>query len=114
MVDRLRQIRERDRLVVDTLNEHYANFYYGVALPYEGWRKLSREQAVIYRQTRKSAVQRAILGAAVVAVSMSVDTNSSSYGRYRAERIAQSAAINRGWRTIMDAFRQYQGAELHR
>ena len=114
MVDRLRQIRERDRLVVDTLNEHYANFYYGVALPYEGWRKLSREQAVIYRQTRKSAVQRAILGAAVVAGSMSVDTNSSSYGRYRADRIAQSAAINRGWRTIMDAFRQYQGAELHR
>ncbi|MDH5410655.1 MAG: hypothetical protein OEY16_04640, partial [Alphaproteobacteria bacterium] len=28
-VARLRQIRERDRLVVDTLNEHYANFYYG-------------------------------------------------------------------------------------
>ena len=33
-VDRLRQIRERDRLVVDTLNEHYANFYYGIAIPY--------------------------------------------------------------------------------
>ena len=32
LVDRLRQIRERDRLVVDTLNEHYANFYYGVVL----------------------------------------------------------------------------------
>ncbi|MEX0824090.1 MAG: hypothetical protein WD001_00575, partial [Woeseia sp.] len=29
MADRLRQIRERDRLVIDTLNEHYANFYYG-------------------------------------------------------------------------------------
>jgi hypothetical protein len=28
-VARLRQIRERDRFVVDTLNEHYANFYYG-------------------------------------------------------------------------------------
>ena len=42
MVDRLRQIRERDRLVIDTLNEHYANFYYGIALPYEGWRKRTR------------------------------------------------------------------------
>ena len=46
MVARLRQIRERDRLVIDTLNEHYANFYYGIALPYEGWRKTAREQAV--------------------------------------------------------------------
>jgi hypothetical protein len=42
-VDRLRQIRERDRLVVDTLNEHYANFYYGIAIPYHAWRKTSRE-----------------------------------------------------------------------
>lgn len=114
MVDRLRQIRERDRLVVDTLNEHYANFYYGIALPYEGWRKRTREQSVAYRQSRKSAMQRALIGAAVVAGSMAVDTSSSSYSRYRAQRIAQTVAINRGWRTIMDAFRQHRAASIHR
>jgi len=114
MVDRLRQIRERDRLVVDTLNEHYANFYYGIALPYEGWRKRTREQSVAYRQTKKSAVQRALIGAAVVAGSMTVDTGSSSYSRYRAQRIAQTVAINRGWRTIMDAFKQHRAANIHR
>ena len=114
MVDRLRQIRERDRLVVDTLNEHYANFYYGIALPYEGWRKRTREQSVAYRQQRKSAMQRAIIGAAVIAGSMSVDTSSSSYSRYRAQRIAQTVAIDRGWRTIMDAFAQHRAAGIHR
>ena len=114
MVDRLRQIRERDRLVVDTLNEHYANFYYGIALPYEGWRKRTREQSVAYRQTRASAVQRALIGAAVVAGSMSVDVGGSSYSRYRAERIAQTVAINRGWRTIMDALQQHRAASVHR
>ncbi|MDP7041378.1 MAG: hypothetical protein QGF91_01885 [Gammaproteobacteria bacterium] len=114
MIDRLRQIRERDRLVVDTLNEHYANFYYGIALPYEGWRKRTREQSVAYRQNRKSAVQRALLGAAVVAGSMAVDTGSSNYSRYRAQRIAQSVAINRGWRTIMNAVRQHRAAGIHR
>jgi hypothetical protein len=114
MVDRLRQIRERDRLVVDTLNEHYANFYYGIALPYEGWRKRTREQSVAYRQSRKSAMQRALIGAAVVAGSVSVDTSSSSYSRYRAQRIAQSVAINRGWRTIMNAMNQYRAAGVHR
>lgn len=114
MVDRLRQIRERDRLVVDTLNEHYANFYYGIALPYEGWRKRTREQSVAYRQTRKSAVQRALIGAAVMAGSMAVDTGSSSYSGYRAKRIAQTVAIDRGWRTIMDALQQHRAAEIHR
>lgn len=112
MVDRLRQIRERDRLVVDTLNEHYANFYYGIALPYEGWRKRTREQSVAYRQTRASAVQRALLGAAVMAGSMSVNTSGSRY--YSPERVAQSVAINRGWRTIMNALQQHRAAGVHR
>ena len=114
MVGRLRQIRERDRLVVDTLNEHYANFYYGIALPYEGWRKRTREQSVQYRQQRKSAVQRALIGAAVMAGSMSVDVSSSNYSRYRAQNIARAVAADRGWRTIMDAFRQHRAAGIHR
>ena len=81
MVARLRQIRERDRLVVDTLNEHYANFYYGIALPYEGWRKKARENAISIRQTKRSATLRALLGLAVTAGSMSLDTSSSSRSR---------------------------------
>jgi hypothetical protein len=114
MVARLRQIRERDRLVIDTLNEHYANFYYGIALPYEGWRKRTREHSVAYRQTRRSATMRALLGAAVVAGSVSFDANSSNYSRYRAQRIAQTVAIDRGMRTIMDALRQRSAANIHR
>ena len=114
MVDRLRQIRERDRLVIDTLNEHYANFYYGIALPYEGWRKRTREQSVMYRQTRQNAAMRALLGAAVMAGTMTVDTSSNSYSRYRAKRVAQSMAFNRGWNTVIDAFRQHRAANIHR
>ena len=114
MVDRLRQIRERDRLVVDTLNEHYANFYYGIAIPYEGWRKRTREQSVMYRQVRKNAIQRALLGAAVVVGSAAIDTSTSDYSAYRARRSAQMVAANRGWSTIVNAFSQYRAANLHR
>lgn len=112
--DRLRQIRERDRLVIDTLNEHYANFYYGVALPYEGWRKRTREQSVAFRQTRRSAAMRALMGAAVVAGAVQFEPSRSSYSRYRAQRIAQSVAIDRGFRTIMNALRQRSSANIHR
>jgi len=114
MVDRLRQIRERDRLVVDTLNEHYANFYYGIALPYEGWRKRTREQSIAYRQVRRSAAMRALIGAAVVAGSVQFDPGSSSYSRYRAQSIARNVAINRGFSTIMNALRQRSSANIHR
>jgi len=111
MVDRLRQIRERDRLVVDTLNEHYANFYYGIALPYEGWRKRTREQSVAFRQSRAAAMRRALLGAAVVVGSASIQTDGSYYS---AERIAQNVAINKGWNSIINAFGQYRSANIHR
>jgi hypothetical protein len=111
MVVRLRQIRERDRLVIDTLNEHYANFYYGIALPYEGWRKTAREQAVAYRQTRRSATMKALLGVVVVAGSMSIDTGGS---HSRAKQAAQFTGINRGMRTIYDAWRMRSSANVYR
>jgi len=111
MVARLRQIRERDRLVVDTLNEHYANFYYGIAIPYEGWRKTSREQAIAYRQTRRSAAMRALLGVAVVAGSMSVDTGGS---HSRTKQAVQYVGIDRGLRTIYDAWRMRSSANIYR
>ena len=111
MVDRLRQIRERDHLVIDTLNEHYANFYYGIALPYEGWRKTAREQAVAFRQTRRSATIRALLGVVVVAGSMSIDTSGS---HSRTKQATQYVGINRGMRTIYDALRMRSSANIHR
>ena len=114
MVDRLRQIRERDRLVIDTLNEHYANFYYGIALPYEGWRKRTREQSIAYRQVRRTAAMRALIGAAVVAAAVQFDPSSSSRSGYRAQSIAQSVAIDKGIQSIMSALRQRSEANLHR
>jgi hypothetical protein len=111
MVDRLRQIRERDRLVIDTLNEHYANFYYGIALPYEGWRKRTREQSVAYRQVRRTAAMRALLGAAMVAGAMQFDPSGSGY---RSQSIARNVAITKGMNSIMNALRQRSAANIHR
>jgi hypothetical protein len=114
MVDRMRQIRERDRLVIDTLNEHYANFYYGIAIPYESWRETAREQAISFRQVRRAATMRALLGVVVVAGSMSIDTNSSSRSRARAKQATQYVGINRGLNTIISAWQLRSSADFHR
>ena len=73
-VDRLRQIRERDRLVVDTLNEHYANFYYGIAIPYRDWRKVTRQESVAYRQVKRSARIQTLVGVVILAGSLAAET----------------------------------------
>lgn len=114
MVERLRQIRARDQLVIDTLNEHYANFYYGIAIPYESWRETAREQAVNYRQVKRAATLRALLGVVVVAGSMSIDTSSSSRSAARAKTAAQYVGINRGISTIISSWNLRQSANIYR
>ncbi len=110
----MRQIRERDRLVVDTLNEHYANFYYGIAIPYRGWRKNSREALVDYREEKRSARLQALVGVVVLAGSLAMETdNSSSRTSRNVKRALQYTGIEEGFNRVVGAFRTNREADLH-
>ena len=113
-VNRLRQIRERDRLVVDTLNEHYANFYYGIAIPYHSWRKTAREESINYRQVRRSAALQTLMGAVVIAGALAVDSNSSSYSKRQMQRSLQNIAIGEGFKSMMSGISRRNEASMHR
>lgn len=112
-VNRLRQIRERDRLVVDTLNEHYANFYYGIAIPYHSWRKTAREESVNYRQVKRSAMMQTLIGAVVLAGSLAYDANSSSYSKRQMQRGLQNIAIGQGFESLMTGISRRSEARMH-
>ena len=113
-VDRLRQIRERDRLVVDTLNEHYANFYYGIAMPYRNWRKVSRQESVAFREVKRSARLQALVGVVVLAGSIALDTdNSSSSSQRRINRSLQYYGINEGVNRIIGGIQRGREADVH-
>ena len=112
-VDRLRQIRERDRLVVDTLNEHYANFYYGIAIPYHSWRKTAREESINYRQVRRSAALQTLMGAVVLAGSLAVDTDSGGKSTRNINRSLQNIGIEQGITTMFKGFSRRSEASMH-
>jgi len=113
-VARLRQIRERDRLVVDTLNEHYANFYYGIAIPYRNWRKVSRQELIAYRQVKRSARMQALVGVVVLAGSLAVDaSNSSSSRQRRVNRSLQYMGISEGLNRIVGGIQRSSEADSH-
>ncbi len=112
-VDRLRQIRERDRLVVDMLNEHYANFYYGIAIPYHEYRKASRAESVNYRQVRRSATMQTIMGVVVLAGSLAVDTGDSDYRDRQMKRSLQNIGLGQGLNTIMAGITRRSEATMH-
>lgn len=112
-VHRLRQIRERDRLVVDTLNEHYANFYYGIAIPYRSWRKTAREESINYRQVKRSAALQTLMGAVVLAGSLAVDTDSGGKQTRRVNRSLQNIGIQQGFETMFRGFSRRSEASMH-
>jgi len=112
-VARMRQIRERDRLVVDTLNEHYANFYYGIAIPYRNWRKNARAETVKFRQEKRSAKIQALVGVVVLAGSTQINTNSSSRNTNNINRALQYQGITRGLNTVFAALQRNRDAGLH-
>jgi hypothetical protein len=112
-VARLRKIRERDRLVVDTINEHYANFYYGIAIPYHSWRKTSREESINIRQVKRSSTMQTLVGVAVVVGSLAYDTSDSSYSRSRMKRGLQSVAFGEGIESIMRGVKQRRETGMH-
>ncbi len=112
-VARLRQIRERDRLVVDTLNEHYANFYYGIAIPYRSWRKNARQESVNYREAKRSARLQALVGVVVIAGSLAIDTDSSSRSTRNVNRGLQNLGISEGLNRVIGGFQRRSEANLH-
>jgi hypothetical protein len=112
-VDRLRQIRERDRLVVDTLNEHYANFYYGIAIPYSAWRKTSREESINYRQVKRSAALQTLMGAVVLAGSLAADTDHGGRQSQRVNRSLQAIGIQQGFEMMTRGFTRRSEASMH-
>jgi hypothetical protein len=112
-VARLRQIRERDRLVVDTLNEHYANFYYGIAIPYHSWRKVAREESINYRQVKRAATMKTLMGAVVLAGSLAMDTDSNSRSTRNMKRNLQYIGIEEGITSIMRGISGRSEAGMH-
>jgi len=112
-VARMRQIRERDRLVIDTLNEHYANFYYGIALPYRSWRKTARQEAINYRNVKRSARLQALVGVVVLAGSLAIDTDSGSSRTRRVNRGLQYLGIDEGLNRIIGGFQRNREANIH-
>ena len=63
MLERVRQIREREYLFIDTLDEYYANFQRQMFPAYQGWRKASYEDSIAYEELRAQSRARIIGGA---------------------------------------------------
>ncbi len=67
MYGRVQAIRDRDLLMIDTLNGHFDNFHREMKQPYTEWRKARSDEAEKQRVLEKQALNRTLLGVAAIA-----------------------------------------------
>jgi hypothetical protein len=65
LLERLRRIRERDNLFVDTLQDYYTSFAGQMQGPYTQWRDESYKETLELRQANRSATARTVGGALI-------------------------------------------------
>ncbi len=66
MLARIRHIRERDYLLIDTVNDHYDGYYRDLQDSYYNWRKFRREETENLRRVERQATLRKVLGIGLI------------------------------------------------
>ena len=72
MMARLLQIRERDNMYVDTLNQYYDGFYNEMWPAYEEWRKANQAEQAGLRKIRADATKKMLVGALLMAAGIAL------------------------------------------
>ncbi len=81
MLERVRDLRQRNYVFVDTLQGYYTGFSEEMYTPYQDWRKLSYQEVVALRELQKEANARLIAGAAAVVAGIAAQGSSDQYAR---------------------------------
>ncbi len=80
MLARVRKVREREYLFIDTLDQYYSNFHSQMYPAYQDWRRASYEQAIAYNELRAQSRSRAIGGTiAIIGGVASIYESSDAY-----------------------------------
>jgi len=108
MLLRVRRIRERDYLFIDTLQDYYASFNGQMIGPYQEWRKQSYTEAVALRELRAESRRRLIAGVATVAAGIAAAGSDN-----RSVRAAGNVAIAGGGYIVKDGLDKRVEADIH-
>jgi hypothetical protein len=111
MFRRVLAIRDRDFLLIDTLNGHFDNFVREMDIPYTEWRKARSEEAEALRKVENDALKRKLIGAA--AILGAVVLESSNGGNYGTSVLRDSLILG-GVYAVKSGFDRGAESEIHR
>ncbi|MDH3421333.1 MAG: hypothetical protein OEM78_17825, partial [Gammaproteobacteria bacterium] len=107
---RTQRVREREHVFIETLNEHYADFYFNASGSYDGWRAYAREEAIAVKELQRSSRWRTGMGIATIVASVLYGANSE--GQF-SDRIVRDALMYMGMDLIKTARVRREEKRLH-
>lgn len=107
LLTRIDNIRERDYLFVDALQDHYGNYYRQMAGPYNEFRKMSYEEVMKYDKLRAASRRNMVLGVAAILGGLVATQSSSNAVQYSAY-----GGLFGGGYLIKDAFNKRDEAQM--
>lgn len=109
MLERVRVIRTRDQLYVDTLQTYYEQFGVQMQAPYQEWRKLTYEEAIALEQIKAESRKELIIGGAAVLAGIYASAN----GNDSVTRTAGNVAIMGGGYMVKSGLDKRNEAAIH-
>jgi hypothetical protein len=111
MFDRTQRVRQRERLFIETLDQHYAKFYSDAAPSYDSWREYAREEAISIRELTRSTRWRTGMGVATIVASIVYGSNSNNDGF--SDRVIRDAMMYVGMDMLRTSSVRRQEKRLH-
>lgn len=109
ILQRVRDIRERDFMFIDTVQDYYATYVRQMRLPYDTWRALSYDETIELRELRASANRRFVAGAAAVLGGLAAATSGGNY----ATQTGGAVGVGAGAYLIKSGFDKRAEAQMH-
>ena len=109
VLERIRDIRERDFMFIDTIQDYYATYVRQMRLPYDSWREQSYHETITLRELEASAKRRFIAGAVAVVGGLAAATQGSNY----ATQAGGAFGVGAGAYLIRSGFDKRAEARIH-
>jgi hypothetical protein len=107
MVRRVATIRERDQMLVDTLNDHYLTFYEQMSSPYANWKMNTYDEQSALDKINRESMWKKILGGAAILTGMLMSPDSYN------EASVRDAALLGGSLLLQSGFQKSQEKGVH-
>lgn len=112
MYQRVLAIRDRDFLLIDTLNGHFDNFTRRMRQPYTEWRKARSEEAAALEALERDALQRKLLGVAAIVGAIALGASGDSNNA--AGSVLRDVLVLGGAYAIKTGFDKSSETDIHR